>query len=141
MQTRNNNSAKYRIGGFSLLEVLVAFSIMAISVGILLRIFSSASHTIGLGDDYSDAILVAESLLETIGIEKPVSTGKLSGLAHDRYRWTIDVKPYPIDQTLLISGASSSPAPYWVEVDVRWGSKRDERGFMLRSLRLIKKQQ
>ena len=37
--------------GFSLLEILIAFSILALSLGILLKIFSAGVNTAGVAED------------------------------------------------------------------------------------------
>ncbi|NKB37195.1 MAG: prepilin-type N-terminal cleavage/methylation domain-containing protein [Gammaproteobacteria bacterium] len=54
--------------GFSLLEVLVAFSIFAISFTMILQIFSKGSRSAQLSSDYATAVIVAESTLNSIGI-------------------------------------------------------------------------
>uniref|UniRef100_UPI0035939C60 type IV pilus modification PilV family protein n=1 Tax=Thiocapsa sp. TaxID=2024551 RepID=UPI0035939C60 len=47
--------------GFSLLEVLVAFAILAVSLGVLMQIFSQATRTTLLSSQYSRAASLAES--------------------------------------------------------------------------------
>ena len=49
--------------GFSLLEVLVAFSIFAVSFGILLQLYSKGSSSARLADDYARAVIIAQSSL------------------------------------------------------------------------------
>ncbi|MFZ2726568.1 MAG: type II secretion system protein [Methylococcaceae bacterium] len=46
--------------GFSLLEILIAFSIMAISLTILLKIFSTGVGTAMLAEDYNNAVQLGE---------------------------------------------------------------------------------
>jgi general secretion pathway protein I len=123
--------------GFSLLEILVAFSIMALSLGVLLRIFGGAGHIAGTADEYSRAIVVAESLLASAGIETPLQPGETHGEIGEDYRWTLKVHPYPFDPALLGNQQSLGFKPYWVELSVEWGNEDDPRAFDLITLRLL----
>ena len=53
-------SAFSRQTGFSLLEVLVAFVVMGLVVGVLLQLFGSSMRSTVLADEYSFAIQIAE---------------------------------------------------------------------------------
>lgn len=55
--------------GFTLLEILVAFSIFTVSLGVLFQIFSKGTRAAMLGDEYSQAIIIAQSRLASFGIE------------------------------------------------------------------------
>ena len=57
-----------RARGFSLLEVLVAFVILAAVATALFRLFSGALANASAADEYSRAMLVAESALAGLGI-------------------------------------------------------------------------
>jgi general secretion pathway protein I len=122
--------------GFSLLEVLIAFAIMAISVTLLLRLFSGSSAVISITDDYTNAILIGESLLEEIGSSATIQPGVREGHVSNRYRWTLSITPYPISPSLLQSGMNAAPSPYWVIAEVQWGEGVNQRSFSLKSLRL-----
>ncbi len=110
--------------GFSLLEVLVAFSIMAISLGILLKIFSSGVNMAIVAEEYTVATQIAESLMAKTGIETPLVIGEISGTEVDKYDWRVTINEAPplldeAPQTMLMD----------VTVTVRWGD--DENGRML----------
>lgn len=132
-----NNRAYARQTGFSLLEVLVAFSILSLSLGVLLRIFAGGGHIAATADEYSRAILTAESIMAGIGIETPLKPGLSQGTLPDGYRWDINVHPYPFDQGLLGGENQIGFKPYWVELTVEWGDEEDPRAFNLTTLRLI----
>lgn len=126
--------------GFSLIEILVAFVILSLAIGILLRIFAGGGQIAKTANDYYRAIITAESLLEPLGIESPVQPGINTGVTEDGYRWTINVTPYPMDPQLTggMTGTSGNLnfTPYWVSLDVEWGPEEDPRGFGLETLRI-----
>ena len=79
--------------GFSLLEVLVAFAILAITLGVLMNIFSRASRTAILSSQYSQAAALAESKLNALGVEFPLEEGTFTGEPENGFAWEITVMP------------------------------------------------
>ncbi|MGQ0591933.1 MAG: type IV pilus modification PilV family protein, partial [Gammaproteobacteria bacterium] len=61
--------------GISLLEVLVAFAIMALALGLLLRIFGTGLRSSAAAERYSAATLWAESLMAGAGSTWPLDPG------------------------------------------------------------------
>ena len=49
--------------GFSLLELLVAFSLMSVSLVILFQLYAKGQQVIRLGQDFNVATSIAESLI------------------------------------------------------------------------------
>ena len=78
--------------GFSLLEILVAFSILAISLGILLKIFSSGLNAAMIAEEYTVSTQIAESLMAKTGIEEPLMVGENSGTEVEKYHWRVTVE-------------------------------------------------
>lgn len=79
--------------GFSLLEILVAFAIMGLSLGMLYRSTGSSARSVGDAAQYQQAMLLAESLLalrESVPPEGWNETGQ-SGV----YGWHVRSGPYP----------------------------------------------
>jgi len=87
--------------GFSLLEVLVAFVILSLVATALFRLFSGALVNASAADDYTHAVLVAESALAEAAAAVPLVENTNSGAAGDgRISWTTHVTPYnPPDLT------------------------------------------
>ena len=118
-----------RSRGFSLLEVLVAFAILALSLGVLMQIFSATTRNVGVGADYTRALVLAESLLATAGetapLAEPLREGRTRGL-----RWRLASTP------LGEPAGASEVVPYRVSVTVRWRSAARDRSLTLDTLRL-----
>jgi len=115
--------------GFSLLEILVAFAIAAMALGLLYQIMGSNARQVGDLVDHERAMLLAESLLSvqaTVPEAGLNETGQAAG-----YAWQIESHPYatPGQQTSL------NPVPlHEVRVTVHWGEGAG-RQFVLTSLR------
>ncbi|MGH8474356.1 MAG: type IV pilus modification PilV family protein [Methylococcales bacterium] len=116
--------------GFSLLEILVAFSIMAVILGVLLQIFGKGLNMADTGQRYSRAVLIAESLLATVGQTRKIEVGEESGEIGDFYDWSIQIQPYE-DPDLDAEGSLTQYFLYGVSVSVRW----ENRSVVLRTLR------
>jgi general secretion pathway protein I len=84
-------SARGREGGFSLLEVLVAFVILSLVATALFRLFSGALNNASAAEDYSRAVLVAQSALDNAAVG-PLKETTASGDAEDgRVHWSVAV--------------------------------------------------
>ena len=118
--------------GFTLLEVLVAFAILAVSLGALLVAFSDGLRTTDRSITISTATLQAQSLMEEVGRSIPVRPGETTGVLEDGSRWQVSVEPFDTGE----SGAAAvvrSLFAYRVDVTVEWGAGRT---ITLTSLRL-----
>jgi general secretion pathway protein I len=124
--------------GFSLLEVLVAFAILSISLGVLMQIFSRSSISTVVAAQYSRAVSVAESRLAAVGTVIPLEPGALSGEPEDGFAWELTIVPATDLQPERGLGAvqASSVSPYRVTVNVLWGDAGRVRRLALATLRL-----
>ena len=120
--------------GFSLLEVLVAFAILSISLGVILQVFATGLRNAGMADDYTRATLYAESILAAIGREAPPSAGVREGPINDQFSWRSTVSEY----------AEGMPDPertqvraFRVSIEVFWPGLARTRSVMLETLRLV----
>jgi general secretion pathway protein I len=83
-----------RQSGYTLIEVLVAFVILALALTVLLRIFSGGLRNVSVSSDYATATLIAESRLAAAGIDVPLRPGETSGTEGERFAWTVSVQDY-----------------------------------------------
>jgi general secretion pathway protein I len=80
--------------GFSLLEILVAFILLALAMTVLMQIFSTSLNGASIADNYAKATMLAESKLASAGVEEPLKEGGSSGKFDDTFQWQVDVKAY-----------------------------------------------
>ena len=131
--------------GFSLLEVLAAFVILALVGTALFRLFSGALGNATLADEYSRATLYAESRLAAISVEAPLKESTLQGNSDDgRYGWTAGIAPYttPGSTPDLESAATAMPVRLWkLAATVTWpGTPGSERSVALSTVRIAVKE-
>ncbi len=129
--------------GFSLLEVLVAFSILALSMGTLMQIFSGGLRNVGLSEDYARAVAIAEEQLTTVGIETPVVPGETRGEFGEKFRWQMLAKPldgtFGLEQSPTTTVAVSPVGLMGLVVTVEWDDAANRRILTLNSARLFVK--
>ncbi|QNP50471.1 prepilin-type N-terminal cleavage/methylation domain-containing protein [Diaphorobacter aerolatus] len=125
---RGRVPSRRRVRGFSLLELLVAFAIMAISLGVLYRATGSSVRTVGDLDLRQQATSIAESTISRVDAV-PTAGLNESGAVGD-IAWSLQTQPYD-------SGNSAPQAPKLHElvVSVRWMDRGEPREMILRTLR------
>jgi general secretion pathway protein I len=134
--------------GFSLLEVILAFSLLAVALGILLAILSGGLAQVKHSGDASAATLHAQSLLAELGALEPITPGSRGGELDDgRYRWEMRIDEVEDPAPVALAGIevdaidsvglqlASAPVLYRVQVDVAWGEDDYARSLRFVTLR------
>jgi general secretion pathway protein I len=125
--------------GFSLLEILIAFSILALSLGILLKIFSAGVNTAMIAENYTAAVQLSESLMAKTGVETPLQTELSTGLENNLYHWQVEVTPFILNSDFTDTKISAAEL-FKVKVTVNWGEDNArDRQVELITLKLINK--
>lgn len=119
--------------GFSLLEVLVAFTILAMLLGALFQVFSAGLHAARSGDRYTRATVIAQSQFAALGVEHALQEGITSGTTDDEYHWRVTVRAYHDDQ-LPETGLVMQPLA--IDVEVFWEEGGAPRTLTLTSMLL-----
>ena len=112
-----NSSHTKRHAGFSLLEVLVALSILALSYGMILQLLGSSSRNALRASDYRQAIMVAESQLNLAATVRDPAMLPRSGEVGEKFAWRLDIAPAA---DVAMSSAASMYAPVRLTVEVSW---------------------
>lgn len=124
--------------GYTLVEVIVAFGVLALGLVLLLGTLSGSSRQVRHANDAGRAALHAQSLLDQAGVGQPLQPGRQEGALEDgRYRWVLDARPY-VDPTIPAGQPETPGAPLLMEValSVQWGEGQRER-IDVRTLRLV----
>jgi len=81
--------------GYTLIEVIVAFALLALAMTLLLGTLSGAARQVRWSADAGRATLHAQSLLDQTGVGEALQPGRRDGEFEDgRYRWSLEIVPY-----------------------------------------------
>ena len=86
--------AHHRSRGFTLLEVMLAFVVFALSFATVLEIMAGSMRAVGRAGDDTEIALIAQSIIDSVGKEIPLAEGEFSGTELDGYQWQMGIKPY-----------------------------------------------
>ena len=120
--------------GFTLLEVLVAFAIAALALGVMYRIYSKGTTSAILGKEYAAAVAIAESKLADIGVDVPLDTNDTSGTVNGKYEWQMTISDYKPDNE-KDSGFEPPLRLKQIELIISWRSLGKQRSFTLHTIR------
>jgi general secretion pathway protein I len=135
----NAGLARGRQRGYTLIEVIVAFALLAGALTLLLGTLSGAARQVRGSADAGRAALYAQSLMAEVGVGEPLQPGSKNGEFEDgRYRWALDIQRWT-DPARPGNAAADPAAPTLLEVrlGIEWGDGGPSRRLLLRSLRLV----
>lgn len=124
--------------GYTLIEIIVAFAILALGLTLLLGTLSGATRQVRAAGDAGRAALHAESLLDEFG-NLPQPGHREGQLEQGRYRWRLDVEPWQDPSP------KASPSPIdpnaarlmHLRLQVEWGDDTPVQRVEVTSLRLV----
>ncbi len=102
--------------GFTLLEILVAFAILAVALTAVLQAFGGGLESVRRADAAALSLAKARSLLERVGTELAIAPGVLSG-GEEEAGWSVSIarSKSPLDR---VKGFGRRYALYEVTVTV-----------------------
>jgi general secretion pathway protein I len=104
--------------GFTLIEVLVAFAIVAVTLTALLQVFSTSLGSISTVERRAEATMLARSALDAVGVEIPLVAGDRSADAGQGFALRLRIVP---SATLApLADAGGLLVPYEVAATVTW---------------------
>lgn len=120
--------------GFSLLETLVAFAVLAVCMGVLLRVFSGAGHATGVANQYAQAVSLAESQLAILLGREYLLPGTYEGPVGDGSRWIMRVAeaPGPLNED-----PGRNMALMAIDLSIVWGEGEEPREYTVSTMRLV----
>jgi general secretion pathway protein I len=109
-----------RQSGFTLIEVVVAFALLALVLAASFEIFTTGLSRAADLDDYSGAIDVAQSQIAAVGTYGKIQEGESHGESEDgRYAWIVAVRTFDESADPNVP-AQSTVVMYRVDVQVNW---------------------
>lgn len=123
-------------GGFSLLEVLVAFTIFVVVAGTVMQAFGTSLRGMRVASEHAHALALAEAKLAELSARARLEEGVESGrFDDDGHRWRTEIGHFRWDGEQ--AGSGLPVRPYRVAVEVSWEGDTGRRSVRLQSLRLV----
>ncbi|MBI5634045.1 MAG: prepilin-type N-terminal cleavage/methylation domain-containing protein [Nitrospirae bacterium] len=121
--------------GFTLLEVLVSLVLLSIALVAIFELFSANSRGLSKSDDYSHAVIVAESRMREILADDNLTEGAWEAATEDGYRINAVMSGTANDRTEGLKVRLLE-----ISLTVSWTKDSRERTFNLRTLKMVNKQ-
>jgi general secretion pathway protein I len=80
--------------GFTLLEVLLAFVVFAISFAVTLEILTGAIRNTARARQYTESALIAQSVMDQIGMDIPLRSGTSFQGEEGEYSWEVSIQAF-----------------------------------------------
>lgn len=114
-----------RQAGFTLVEVVVAFVLLAAVLTTVIEIFSRGLARASEMENEARALVIAQSKLAAAGVEEPLAEGEARGESEDRtHRWSLTVQRSPESDLPNVTGRTvpMGYTLYRVEARVGWAA-------------------
>ncbi|HEY0523918.1 MAG TPA: prepilin-type N-terminal cleavage/methylation domain-containing protein [Stellaceae bacterium] len=124
--------------GFTLIEIIVAFTVTALILGGLYQLFSTGVRAGTDAASYGEAVMIAESTLDTLGIVGPLVPGEVRDVVGGRFARLAVVRLRPdLAERAADNAAAAAPTLYQIDVEVTWTEARRTRSVSLTTLRVM----
>ena len=122
--------------GFTLIEILVAISILSISLVVIFQLFSGGLKSSRLSDQYTKGIFHAKEKMEEILLSTDFAEEEAGGEFGDLFRWK--------SATVRIEQAEDEEAKlpfntFNISVDVMWNEGDKEKHFAISTMKVVEK--
>ena len=122
-------------GGFALIEILVAVSVLAISLVVILQLFSGGLKSRKLSEEYARGVFHAREKMAEILLEPGLSEREAEGQFEDEYQWQAVI-------TRVASDEDEEKMPVDllnVTVSITWRDGEKEKSFSIDTLKVAEK--
>ena len=117
--------------GFSLLEVLVAFSILVVSLVVIVDVFSTGLRSVMSAVNYQQVSLYAGSKLAELRSSESLTAGTDEGRFNDIYHWqSVVTEPAWVDKNLPIK-------IYEITLTVAWKEREQDKTYTVSTIGLV----
>ena len=123
--------------GFTLIEVVTAFALLAVGLGAALQIAVGSLRQARNAADFTEASLYAQSLLDTVGVGERLEESGDSGRFGERYAWELEVTPYEVPSDMPLEQGMVPVTLYRLDLRVRWDRGRHTHEAQFSTLRAL----
>jgi general secretion pathway protein I len=106
--------------GFTLIEVMVSVMVMAITLTVIMSLFSGGLQSKKRAEDYIRAVDLANSIIQEILLKQTVEPGVQEGGFDNGYSWRVeiisDAPEVPDDKIIIQQGQKV----YTINIDIKW---------------------
>ena len=131
--TASRKKKNNKTSGFTLIETLVSLAIVSVTLVIVFEGISLTSTSYAKIKNNLTATLTAESLVERLGNDIPLTAGSVSGVSRLGFPWQIEITEVNETSSHQIS---KTPKLYEVTVRVSLNGKEDEKEIVFQSTKL-----
>ncbi len=118
-ERRQRRGLPARQRGLSLIEVLVSFALLSLALAVILQIFSTGLRSAAAIEKQTQAVVLADSILASVGNEIALIEGDISGEEGD-FRWRLSILPIAEETSTFTTVASNPAELYEVSLTVQW---------------------
>ena len=105
-----------RRSGFTLVETLVAFAVLAVAMSQLMAALGGAANNESRADFFLRACREGQSQLDALGVTERLVQGETNGSYEDGLLWSLNVEPYVTLQSPIKDGGVAS---FWAHLTIR----------------------
>ena len=142
----NHRDRVQSLRGFTLIEVVIAFALLAFALTLLLGAMTRATSLVSRADKAGRAALHAQSLLHQAGVGEPLPLGATEGTFDDgRFRWSLQVAEWRDPDPLVAAAEGATQlrdpgAPHLLELElvVAWDEGGPRERLEVHSLRTVR---
>ena len=118
-------------GGFTLLEILVALVILALSLGILLQLLSRNLQSASESEAYTRAVMLARMKMEELLVSESPFPADLQGKLEGGYAWSARWREADLD------AETGRLMPFELSLVVQWGQRTPPKQLRLSTIKLF----
>lgn len=118
------------------MEIMVAMMVLAISMTVIMQLFSGGLRSERMSEDYLYALFHARAKMEEILLSEKLSEESIGGEFDGGYKWLVKITA---EQPLENKNDIKKLVPFRIDMDVRWRPGRGGKHFSLSTLHLAGK--
>lgn len=123
---------KAKGAGFALIEILVAVSVLAISLVVILQLFSGGLKSRKISEAYTRGIFYGREKMGEILVSSELPEGESDGEFEDKYRWKTRIERVVPEEGINNFSVNLMD----IQVSVSWFEGEKEKSFVIRTLKI-----